>query len=134
VTGKAAIWLPLYLVIGAVYYFATGKRYIYWQANLAGMGISVLWPSRYHGRVVRICRHENFSAAKNRDSSYGLYLWHMPVIWSLEFRWLWVHRCLLTAVAWALSLGLAAASWTLIERPALRLKSLTSSQSEHPVV
>jgi peptidoglycan/LPS O-acetylase OafA/YrhL len=57
------------------------------------------------------------------DLSYGIYLYHMLVIFTLGYAgirghwWLW-------PVVIAASAGLAMASWFLVERPALALKSL----------
>lgn len=52
--------------------------------------------------------------------SYGVYLWHLPVTrdaWLIPLAEPWR-----TAVVVALSVGLAALSWTLLERPLLRLR------------
>jgi peptidoglycan/LPS O-acetylase OafA/YrhL len=61
--------------------------------------------------------------------SYGLYLWHVPVL-----LWLRGHGLLplsplpALAVALPLSLALATASWVLVEKPALRLGRLRSDR------
>lgn len=55
--------------------------------------------------------------------SYGFYLWHLPIIVRLS-NWGWVEspgKPLLTVVAFAATASIAALSWYLVERPALRL-------------
>lgn len=54
------------------------------------------------------------------DLSYGLYLYHMPVINAFVAAGLFSYVA--AASALAISAGLAALSWMLVERPALRLK------------
>lgn len=57
------------------------------------------------------------------DLSYGLYVWHMPVV-----NLLLVVNLAYVPAALLISAGLAAASWFLIERPSLRFKR----RSIHP--
>jgi peptidoglycan/LPS O-acetylase OafA/YrhL len=55
------------------------------------------------------------------DISYGLYIWHMPVINGL----IWLgggHRWLSVPLALGISLLLACLSWFYVERPSLRRK------------
>lgn len=53
--------------------------------------------------------------------SFGVYLWHTPVFWALRSlgwtTWSWTLN---TAVALTLTIGLAAASYRLVELPAIR--------------
>lgn len=58
---------------------------------------------------------------RREDLSYGLYLYHMPVINLLLFLGLFSSKASVAAVA-AISLAAAGASWYLIEKPALRFK------------
>jgi peptidoglycan/LPS O-acetylase OafA/YrhL len=57
--------------------------------------------------------------------SYGLYLWHFPVVLSVYGRGPQVgapqtsHLVIRLAIIWVLALGLAAASYSLIEKPAM---------------
>lgn len=69
------------------------------------------------------------------DLSFGVYIWHMPVInlliWSnvaTRFR----DTVLVTGVI-AITVMLAFASWHLVEKPALRLKRYSSRTGEHAV-
>lgn len=63
-------------------------------------------------------------ALHGMDLSYGTYLYHIPVLLTLKFLgaspalWCW-------PVAIGLTFALAALSWLIVERPALRLKSVT---------
>jgi peptidoglycan/LPS O-acetylase OafA/YrhL len=61
--------------------------------------------------------------------SFGLYLWHMPVLYALQLHERFPER-FLPALAWVLpfSLLLAVASWYLVEKPAIAL----SGRSPHP--
>ena len=61
--------------------------------------------------------------------SFGIYLWHMPVLYALQLHDRFPER-FLPAVAWVVPLTfvLAAASWYLIEKPAIAL----SGRSPHP--
>jgi len=52
------------------------------------------------------------------DLSYGIYVWHMPVINLL----LVLAVPSATPLAFALTFGISALSWILVEKPALRLK------------
>jgi peptidoglycan/LPS O-acetylase OafA/YrhL len=56
--------------------------------------------------------------------SFGVYLWHMPVLYGLQLQERFPER-FLPAVAWVLPLtfALAIASWYLIERPAIALSA-----------
>lgn len=55
------------------------------------------------------------------DLSYGLYVWHMPLV-NLVLVLGWPRSALLVVV---LSIGMAVLSWRLVERPALRQKRET---------
>lgn len=72
--------------------------------------------------------------------SYGFYLWHVAVLaqlgrWGLPqdvVRWTGVNAMVVwTAVAIGPALGLAAASWYWIEKPALRFKKITPPDWVH---
>jgi peptidoglycan/LPS O-acetylase OafA/YrhL len=63
------------------------------------------------------------------DLSFGVYIWHMPVINLLIW---WgarrgpLHGTVLVTLVLVVSLGLAFMSWRLVEKPALRLKRYTT--------
>lgn len=71
-------------------------------------------------RVYRLCGKH--SIWKN-DLSYGIYIWHMPIINALLFLGLFSlwGNIILTVL---LTFALAGASWFLVERPALSLKNM----------
>jgi peptidoglycan/LPS O-acetylase OafA/YrhL len=61
------------------------------------------------------------------DYSYGLYIYAFPVQQAIIAMWAPLHPVTLFALALPITLILAVASWHLIERPALRLKSRLGS-------
>ena len=58
---------------------------------------------------------------RRNDISYGLYIYHIPVINLMMYRG-HMHRVADVAIAVFVSLALAALSWFALERPAIRLK------------
>jgi peptidoglycan/LPS O-acetylase OafA/YrhL len=62
--------------------------------------------------------------------SFGLYLWHVPVIWSLRsVRLLPLDPVAALPLVLALSLGLAAGSWYLVEQPMMRIVRVGARRS-----
>lgn len=57
------------------------------------------------------------------DYSYGIYIWHYPILQSLLLLIPGIQPLALLAVSTPLVIIVAAASWHLIEKPALRLKT-----------
>jgi peptidoglycan/LPS O-acetylase OafA/YrhL len=62
--------------------------------------------------------------------SFGIYLWHMPVLYGLQLHERFPER-FVPAVAWVLpfTFALAIASWFLIERPAIALSARVLKRS-----
>lgn len=60
--------------------------------------------------------------ARAPDWSYGLYIWHWPVYQTLKMAFPGAGPGLLLTLGLAVSLALAAASWTFVEKPALARK------------
>lgn len=58
------------------------------------------------------------------DYSYGIYLWHYPIMQVILVLIPDLHPWLLFAAALPLTLVFAAISWTFVERPALKLKDI----------
>lgn len=56
------------------------------------------------------------------DYSYGIYIWHFPVMQIILYFWPDMNPYLLGLVSVPLFICLAALSWHLIEKPALKLK------------
>ena len=55
------------------------------------------------------------------DISYGVYIYHMPIVNYMVFHH-WTGTPALVMTALAITFGMAALSWFIVERPALRLK------------
>jgi peptidoglycan/LPS O-acetylase OafA/YrhL len=66
-------------------------------------------------------------ALRGNDISYGLYIWHMPVINQMLYFGLFGTASYF-ALGIALSVVLAVASWFLLEKPALRRKKATLNE------
>lgn len=68
------------------------------------------------------------------DFSYGLYIYHYPVIqsllWCTPIPWI---PGFVAALCLAITLPLAAVSWGVIEKPALRLKTVFGGKSIAPI-
>ncbi|MDP1820835.1 MAG: acyltransferase [Acidimicrobiales bacterium] len=89
------------------------------QAMIAGcIALTVLFPSDAGQPWTRLLRHR--TTAYLGAISYGVYLWHVPVMRLLRTP-LVSENVLLAAAGWtaalAGTLGLAALSWHLVERP-----------------
>jgi peptidoglycan/LPS O-acetylase OafA/YrhL len=119
----------------AVKHFAQMQRWLkYFPAAAIPLAAMILWGKGplfatlgnrlglayftcYAGLVLWLAFAIRFARLKF-DLSYGIYVWHMPVINLLLV--LAVSRA--APLAFALTLAIAALSWTLVEKPALRLK------------
>lgn len=66
--------------------------------------------------------------------SYGLYLWHVPVIKYTQFRWPEASPMLAVPLALLASWLLAEASWRIIETPFLRLKDRSRNAVREPAL
>ena len=56
------------------------------------------------------------------DYSYGIYIWHFPAMQIILYFWPGMNPYLLGLISVPLFISLAALSWHLIEKPALKLK------------
>ncbi|MDX6679057.1 MAG: hypothetical protein QOE31_3109 [Solirubrobacteraceae bacterium] len=73
----------------------------------------------FHGGFARVLASRPVAATGT--VSYGLYLWHVPVLlWLRGLELLPLNTIGAAAVALPVSLALAAASWRLLEQPAIR--------------
>lgn len=112
--GTALIWFSVYLAVSLLnpsfdYSTASVPNFIQ-TLLLAGTAISFASSFRPLNGLLR-----------GSDISYGLYLWHMPVIWTLvglgvvgQWRW--------AILAYAIAGALAMSSWLVVERPFIRNK------------
>jgi peptidoglycan/LPS O-acetylase OafA/YrhL len=119
IEGKAWFWLPAF-IIGCYVTAKTGPAYYFNSASWVNIAMTALL-----SLAVISCAFTLKSAAsvlKGNDISYGLYLWHMPVIWTLREMGLGGHW-VAGAVAYIAAAVIAALSWHLIEKPALGLKA-----------
>lgn len=65
---------------------------------------------------------EGHSASGETDVSYGLYIWHYPVMQILVGSFAVTSSYMLLGLGTAITLVMASLSWTLIEKPALKFK------------
>lgn len=109
--GRLPVWLSLYVAAAWTFDLAglnTGGNYLN-PLSVLLLGLAVI--SAAYARPVRM----------PYDLSYGLYLYHMVVInVFVSMGAVGSYVALIAAIA--VSAGLAFLSWTLIERPALKLK------------
>jgi peptidoglycan/LPS O-acetylase OafA/YrhL len=64
------------------------------------------------------------------EISYGIYLWHTPIIHYMDSQnWLFTNYYLAAVEALAVTVAVASASYFVIERPALRLKRSWTARS-----
>lgn len=124
--GKAGYWLAILCVSSALSY--SGDHFTSLQ-----FGGNSLWPFHF----IALCGLALSLALtmpdlsrrvlNGNDFSYGIYIYHMPVINLLIFLGISGGASSLL-IAIALTAILAFASWRLIERPALRLKNYSIFQ------
>jgi peptidoglycan/LPS O-acetylase OafA/YrhL len=121
--NRFALWLAVHLAVAAADALLFGHFGIDFHdiapllplhvVTLAAVVISFAYSWPHIGQTLR-----------GLDLSYGTYLYHVPVLLSLKFAglslglWWW-------PLVIGLTLAIAAASWHLIERPALELKPIT---------
>lgn len=122
--GTAIIWLPLYVLVNLAgsdhHFFSIG---IDFHNGVSAVTVlrtiflgCTLLSIAYTGKGI------SAFLLRGNDFSYGLYLWHMyvvTVLMSLDLTgrwWLW-------PIVIISSLSIAAASWFIVERPSIRLKS-----------
>jgi peptidoglycan/LPS O-acetylase OafA/YrhL len=68
------------------------------------------------------------------DVSYGLYIWHFPVLQCLiDIGWFGLHRQWLLPAAAIVTTVLAFASWRLVERPSLQRRNHYRAADTHAV-
>jgi peptidoglycan/LPS O-acetylase OafA/YrhL len=117
--GKALLWLAIYFVLTQF-----DRHYFHKQTiDLDNMiGLTLPRMLALAGLVISFAHTAPWlSRWLKADLSYGMYLYHMPLIWTLvglglsESRWLWF-------VAFGGAAVIAALSWFLVEKPAQKFK------------
>ncbi|MGU3538310.1 acyltransferase family protein [Methylobacterium sp. A54F] len=133
---ETALRLPLIFSIGAALYLGRARARLGWPLALALAAAAFL----AHGTVLYralLFGAEAYGAVwlalapalarplfdPPADLSYGIYLYGWPIQQSLHALWPAAPAPLLLVPALLLTLGIAAASWYGVERPALRLKA-----------
>lgn len=123
--GRVLIWLVAYLA----WIMALTQLGVWTRGNdasplslipLAGVVVAAAYTGR---SLAERLLHGN-------DVSYGIYLYHMPVINALIASGLAINGWMALALCTGLTSALAIASWRWVERPALRLKP---KSPQHPV-
>jgi len=116
VAGKAGIFIALYLCVAYV-----GSEYFDWQTGnrmhpvlFITLSLAVLSSAYTYPRLAN-------NILRRNDISYGVYIWHMPVVNALLY--LGVANTMASfGVMLATTVTIATLSWLLVEKPALRLK------------
>lgn len=121
--GRFATWLVAYLL---------------WVAILDAIGVNTVGNSATPlsllplAGLVLSAAFTNYTLAhrwlRGHDFSYGIYLYHMPVINAIIATSPHIHKGLAMAVLVVTTCIFALTSWHIIERPALRLKFKTPNQ------
>lgn len=116
VAGKARIFITLYLVlayVGGEYLgWLTGNRMnpiLYISLSLAVLSSAYTLPSLAN-RI--LCRN---------DISYGVYIWHMPVVNALLFLGI-TNTISSLGIMLAMTVVTSGLSWFFVEKPAMRFK------------
>jgi peptidoglycan/LPS O-acetylase OafA/YrhL len=117
--GKAIYVAPIYLTFAMVL-----SKTIKWQAGNVIDPLMFIFMAAGIFSIAYSYRKAAHKLLGRNDPSYGMYIWHMPVvnlllIFGLSGSFTW----LLAAVG--LTAALSAASWFIVEKPALRLKKKT---------
>lgn len=117
--GKALFWLAAYFVLGAIFFASGQPKYSYdldsiWPLiTVPVMGCAVISLAFTRPQTAKQTLNGN-------DISYGMYLWHMPIIYTaIGFGF---SGWTVAILCWAVTAGVATISWQMIEKPALSLK------------
>jgi peptidoglycan/LPS O-acetylase OafA/YrhL len=100
--------------LAALFAVSIGTRFTEVTAA-ALLGYGMLWLSRFSFGPLR-------SFTSRHDLSYGIYIYGVPVTQTLQSIWPGLGIAGLVALSFAIVVPLAALSWLLVERPAMRLR------------
>lgn len=125
--GRAVFWTAAYLVAG--FALQTGD-YVYqyqefaWQtAPLTTLMACAVLSCAFTARRL------SARLLRSVDLSFGLYLWHMPVMWTFVGIGYFGGRAALISLL--IALIIAAISWQVVERPALALRGRMTFRHAH---
>jgi peptidoglycan/LPS O-acetylase OafA/YrhL len=145
--GEGASWYnsPIFhgtgLLLGSAAAFGVGRPKLGW-AGIAGLVLVIAFIDTYPQNLptsVAILAAELLTLLVILDPprllawtplrrlgriSYGVYLWHIPVIWALNAKIPDLPTWLLAILAVTMATALAGVSWTLIEQPILGRRNL----------
>jgi peptidoglycan/LPS O-acetylase OafA/YrhL len=128
--GKAIYWIAGY------YALVSGLHYFGLSADYRSPTVPAILATTVLGIMVISIAHSFLPLAgllANRDISYGVYLWHMPIIWMMiKFGYMgsWMDG----AFAYVLTFVIATLSWVFIEKPALSGKMRASrNEASEPI-
>jgi peptidoglycan/LPS O-acetylase OafA/YrhL len=99
-------------------YWTNAGMVVFWRTALAlTFGALVLFASEIPDLTrVALLRPLDYLG----EVSYGIYLWHLPVILTLRSHWPELPPATLLALTIAIVIALSAATWHLLERPIIR--------------
>jgi peptidoglycan/LPS O-acetylase OafA/YrhL len=106
----------LLAVLMALYAISIGTRFTEVTAAML-LGYGMLWLSTFSFGSLR-------EFTSRHDLSYGTYIYGVPVTQTLLYVWPSMGVAGLTALSFAIVMPLAAMSWLLVERPAIRLRAV----------
>ena len=108
------LWL-----LAALFAFSIGTPLTEFAAALL-LGYGMLWLSTFSFGPLR-----RFTSL--HDLSYGIYIYGVPVTQTLLYSWPDISVALLVVMSFAIVLPLAALSWLIVERPAIRLRPVLTA-------
>jgi peptidoglycan/LPS O-acetylase OafA/YrhL len=133
VTGRGALFLIAYTVAGYVFFILPGSGYTYKTAAIPNvlmtifLGVTVV-------SIAYTLPHLSERILRGKDISYGVYIWHMPIIATLMGLQA-VGNWLVLPIVYLATLAAASLSSRFIEVPALkqkyRLNALLTPRSLH---
>jgi len=130
--SRMLVWPAIVvLIIMEIFQGPDGLRYTagYTLIALAGAIVIGRVVTEPHSNITRVLAWRPLATIGL--ISYGLYIWHLPILLGVEGHI--QSKAVLTIVVLALSFTAAGVSWRLVEAPALRLKRRFESSHALPV-
>lgn len=116
--GKAIFWLPAYCLLSLVLTYSGYSTY-FASASISGIFATIVLGAT----IISVAYSFKPLAGilEDRDVSYGIYLWHMPIIWTM-LKFGYIGSWVFAIAAYLLTVAVAAISWVCVERPTIRSK------------